>query len=120
MQLNETQESTATASAPRYDTLVVRGAVGSVVPKEVDGGEVVSWSRGHELAAMEALEEFVQDLATDDTTYPAFVTERAEAVLKLMRQRRAIGWAAEAALIECPKCPFGPCDCGTARGASDA
>lgn len=120
MQLNETQESTATAAAPRYDTLVVRGAVGSVVPKEVDGGEVVSWSSGHELAAMEALEEFVQDLAIDDTTYPAFIAERAEAVLTVMRQRREVGWAAEAALIECPKCPFGPCECDTARGASDA
>lgn len=120
MQVNQPQSGTAEATTPRYDTIVVLGAQGNVVPKEIDGGAVVSWSRGHELAAMEALEEFVQDLATDDTTYPAFVTERAKAVLTLMRQRRAIGWVAEAALIECPKCPFGPCDCGTARGASDA
>ncbi|WP_050547508.1 hypothetical protein [Pseudomonas brassicacearum] len=121
MQVNQPQSGTPEATTPRYDTIVVLGAQGNVVPKEIDGGAVVSWSRGHELAAMLALEEFVQDLAIDDSTYPAFITERAEEALKLMRQRRANGWATEAALIACPKCPFGTCDdCDIKWGASDA
>lgn len=98
MQLNESQDSSATAAAPRYDTLVLRGAEGSVVPKEVDGGEVVSWSRGHELAAMDALVEFVEDLAAGDCSYPTFIAVRAQSALNLMNLRRVHGWDADEAL----------------------
>ena len=124
MQVNQPQSGTAEATTPRYDTIVVLGAQGNVVPKEIDGGAVVSWSRGHELAALEALIEFVEELAAGDDPYPTLITERAQKALNLMKQRRTHGWAAEAALIACPKCadvPFGPCDdCDTVRGASDA
>ncbi|WHS62235.1 hypothetical protein [Pseudomonas sp. G2-4] len=129
MQIDQSQDSTEEAAVTCYHTLVFRGALGSVIPKKVDGGEVISWSRGHELAAMEALEEFVEDLAADGCLYPASITERAQKVLDLMKLRRVHGWYAEAATVraveqEFPKCadePFSPCDeCFTARGASDA
>lgn len=50
----------------RYDTLVIEGATGTTVPREVDGGRVVSWARGHALAELEPLEVFVQSLANGD------------------------------------------------------
>ncbi len=52
MQVNQPKGGNAEATTPRYDTIVIRGTQGSAVPKEVDGGEVISWSRGHELAGM--------------------------------------------------------------------
>lgn len=99
MQVNQPKSSTTEATTPRYDTIVIRGAQGNTVPKEVDGGEVVSWSRGHELAAMDALEEFVEDLAAVDCLYPASITERAQQALGLMKLRRDHGWDAEEALL---------------------
>ncbi|MBS7846217.1 hypothetical protein KFF47_25940 [Pseudomonas fluorescens] len=100
MQVNQPKSSTPEATTPRYDTIVVRGARGDVVPKEVDGGEVVSWSRGHELAGLNALEEFVEDLAAGDCSYPTFIAERAQKALDLMKLRRALGWATEPAPTE--------------------
>lgn len=124
MQVNQPKSSTPEATTPRYDTIVIRGAQGSAVPKEVDGGEVISWSRGHELAGMNALEEFVEDLAAGGDPYPTLITERAQKALDLMKLRRVHGWDAEAALLraaeqeclECSDVPFGPGDeCDTAR-----
>lgn len=61
MQVETPKVGAEQAITPRYDTLVIRGALGTTIPREFDGGEVVAWSRGHELAPMEALEEFVED-----------------------------------------------------------
>lgn len=97
MQVNQPQSGKPEATTPRYATIVIRGAQGSAVPKEVDGGEVISWSRGHELAGMDALEEFVEDLAAGDCLYPASITERAQQAPVLMKLRRVHGWDAEAA-----------------------
>ena len=92
MQVNQPKGGTAEATTPRYDTIVVRGARGATVPKEVDGGEVVSWSRGHELAALNALEVFVEDLAGGDDSYPPLITQRAQEALALMKIRRDQGY----------------------------
>lgn len=88
------------ATTPRYDTIVIRGAKGQAVPRELDGGEVVAWSRGHELAAMDALEEFVDDLAAGNCDVPEHVTSRAVEALALMRRRRELGWDADEAVAE--------------------
>ncbi|SDU87806.1 hypothetical protein [Pseudomonas mucidolens] len=96
MQVNQPQSGNAEATTPRYDTIVIRGAQGNAVPKEVDGGEVTSWSRGHELAAMDALEEFVEDLAAGDCSYPTVIAVRAQNALNLMTLRRLHGWDADA------------------------
>lgn len=88
MQVNQPKGSTQKATTPRYDTIVIRGAQGNTVPREVDGGEVVSWSRGHELAAINALEEFVKELAEGDCD----IAERAQKALDLMELRCARGW----------------------------
>ena len=95
MQVNQPQGGTVEATTPRYDTIVIRGALGNTVPKEVDGGEVVSWSCGHELAAMDALEEFVEDIAAGDCSLPEAITSRAQSALDLMTRRRNQGWDAE-------------------------
>lgn len=87
------------ANTPRYDTLVIRGAAGKTVPREVDGGEVVSWSQGHALAAMDALEVFVDDLA--DGSYHGLAQGAADA-LNLMRRRQALGWDADVVAEEPP------------------
>lgn len=95
MQVNQPQGGNAEATTPRYDTIVIRGAQGKTVPKEVDGGEVVSWARGHSLAAMDALEHFVDDLAAGDCSYPEAITKRAQFALDLMTSRLDKGWGEE-------------------------
>ena len=95
MQAQTPEVSTEKATTPRYDTIIIRGAKGKTVPKEVDGGDVVSWSKGHELAAMDALLEIVEDLAAGDCSYPAELTERANQALALMKRRRELGWDAD-------------------------
>ncbi|HGP0116981.1 TPA: hypothetical protein ACLET2_001910, partial [Pseudomonas aeruginosa] len=95
MQANQPQGGDAKASTPRYDTIVIRGATGKDVPREVDGGEVVAWSAGHELAALDALQEFVDNLAAGNCSQHSHLTHEAAAALNLMRRRRAIGWAAD-------------------------
>lgn len=99
MQVNQPKGSTAEATTPSYDTIVIRGALGNTVPKEVDDGEVVSWSRGHELAAMDALEEFVEDIAAGDGSLPEAITTRAQSALDLMTRRRNQGWDAESKIM---------------------
>lgn len=89
MQVETPEVGTQKANTMRYDTLVIRGATGQNVPREVDGGEVVAWSMGHGLAAMDALEEFVNDMA--DGSYHGLAKGAADA-LNLMRRRRALGW----------------------------
>jgi hypothetical protein len=95
MQAQTPKSGAAEATTNRYDTIVIRGAKGQTVPKEVDGGEVVAWSRGHELAAMDALEEFVDDVASGDCSYPAELTSRASQAMDLMERRRELGWDAD-------------------------
>lgn len=95
MQVNPQEVSAEKATTPRYDTIVIRGAQGKSVPKMVDGGEVVSWSKGHELAGMDALLELVEDLAAGDCSYPDELTERANQALALMNRRRDFGWDAD-------------------------
>lgn len=97
MQAHQPKGSAVEATTPRYDTIVIRGAQGKTVPKKVDGGEVVSWSQGHELAATDALLEIVEDLAAGDCSYPAELTERANQALALMKRRRKLGWDADEA-----------------------
>lgn len=95
MQAHQPKGSAVEATTPRYDTIVIRGAKGKTVPKEVDGGEVVSWSQGHELAAMDAMQEFVDDLAAGNCACTAELTERANQVLAHMERRRKLGWDAD-------------------------
>lgn len=95
MQVNQPQGGTVEATTPRYDTIVIRGAKGNTVPREVDGGEVISWARGHSLAAMDALEHFVADLAAGDCSYPDAITKRAQSALDLMTCRLDKGWGEE-------------------------
>lgn len=95
MQVETPEVGAEKATTPRYDTIVIRGAKGNTIPREYDGGEVVAWSRGHELAAMEALEAFVDDLAAGNCHQPASLTQGAAEALSLTRRRRAIGWAAD-------------------------
>ncbi|SQC71104.1 Uncharacterised protein [Pseudomonas aeruginosa] len=87
-------------SAPRrlahhaYDTIVIRGATGKDVPREVDGGEVVSWARGHELAAGDALLEFVNYVADGDCGITPELSTKARKALDLMERRSRLGWEA--------------------------
>lgn len=99
MQVETPEVGAQKATTPRYDTLVIRGASGKTVPREVDGGEVVSWSQGHALAAMDALAVFVDDLA--DGSYHGLAQGAAEA-LNLMRRRQALGWDADVVAEEPP------------------
>ena len=95
MQAQTPEVSANKATTPRYDTIVIRGATGQTIPKQVDGGEVVSWSVGHGLAAMDALEEFVDDLAAGNCHQPAHLTQAAAEAMNLMRRRRVLGWDAD-------------------------
>lgn len=99
MQVETPEVGAQKANTPRYDTLVIRGASGKTVPHKFDGGEVVSWSQGHALAAMDALEVFVDDLA--DGSYDGLAQGAADA-LNLMRRRRALGWDADVVAEEPP------------------
>lgn len=99
MQANQPKGSTQKATTPRYDTIVIRGALGKTIPKEVDGGEVISWARGHSLAAMNALENFVDDLAAGDYLYPEAITKRAQSALDLMNSRLDKGWGEEGSVM---------------------
>ncbi|MNE43782.1 hypothetical protein D3C81_765480 [compost metagenome] len=99
MQVETPEVGAEKATTPRYDTIVIRGASGQTVPREVDGGEVVAWSQGHGLAAMDALEAFVDDLA--DGSYHG-LTQGATDALNLMRRRRALGWDADVIAEEPP------------------
>ncbi|MFP5424951.1 MAG: hypothetical protein ACLGJA_03760 [Gammaproteobacteria bacterium] len=92
MQVETPEVGAQKANTLRYDTLVIRGAAGQTVPREVDGGEVVAWSLGHGLAAMDALEVFVDDLA--DGSWHGLAQGATDA-LNLMRRRRALGWDAD-------------------------
>lgn len=95
MQAQTPEVSSKKANTPRYDTIVIKGAKGQNVPKEVDGGEVVAWSVGHGLAAMDALEEFVDDLAAGNCHQPAYLNQGAADAMNLMRRRRVLGWDAD-------------------------
>ncbi|KSJ17031.1 hypothetical protein AO994_07015 [Pseudomonas aeruginosa] len=95
MQANQPQGGSAKASTPRYDTIVIRGATGKDVPREVDGGEVVSWARGHELAAGDALLEFVNYVADGDCGITPDLSTKARKALDLMERRSRLGWEAD-------------------------
>ncbi|WP_165495931.1 DUF551 domain-containing protein [Phytopseudomonas daroniae] len=95
MQVNQPQGGAAEPTTPRYDTIVIRGATGKNVPREVDGGEVVSWAVGHKLAALDALEEFVDDMASGNCNIPSPLTAQASSALDLMHRREALGWDAD-------------------------
>ncbi|ARU87092.1 hypothetical protein [Pseudomonas sp. M30-35] len=78
----------------RYDTLVIRGATGTEVPRTTADGEVVSWAQGHMLAQHGPLEEFVKDLA--DGVYEDYevrtIQAKASHALQLSRLQRFEGW----------------------------
>ncbi|HEQ1956007.1 TPA: hypothetical protein ACXN27_003196 [Pseudomonas aeruginosa] len=95
MQANQPQGGSAKASTPRYDTIVIRGATGKNVPREVDGGEVASWARGHELAAGDALLEFVNYVADGDCGITPELSTKARKALDLMERRSRLGWEAD-------------------------
>ncbi|MNP28965.1 hypothetical protein D3C76_1219700 [compost metagenome] len=75
---------------------MIRGAQGKTIPREFDGGKVVSWSRGHDLAAMDALESFVTAIAGGELDDLEEIQTGAERALELMRRRSSIGWDADA------------------------
>ncbi|MGJ3439597.1 hypothetical protein AAZU54_06300 [Pseudomonas sp. Je.1.5.c] len=95
MQVETPEVGAKKATTPRYDTIVIRGALGKTVPREFDGGEVVSWSRGHDLAAMDALESFVTAVADGELDDLEEIQTGAGRALELMRRRNAIGWDAD-------------------------
>lgn len=102
MQVETPEVGVPKANTVRYDTIVIRGATGQTIPREVDGGEVVAWSLGHGLAAMDALEEFVDVLAAGNCHLPPDLTQDAAEAINLMRRRRAIGWDADVATEQPP------------------
>lgn len=95
MQVNQPQGSTEEAITPRYDTIVIRGATGKVVPTTVDGGKVVSWARGHELAASDALLEFANYVADGDCGITPELSTKARKAIDLMERRSRLGWEAD-------------------------
>lgn len=95
MQAQTPEVSAEQATTPRYDTIVIRGAIGKEVPRTVDGGEVVSWARGHELAAGDALLEFVNYVADGDCGIGPELSAKARKALDLMERRSAQGWDAD-------------------------
>jgi hypothetical protein len=95
MQVNPQEVSAEKATTPRYDTIVIRGASGKEVPRSVDGGEVVSWARGHELAAGDALLEFVNYVADGDCGISPGLSTKAREALDLMERRSRLGWEAD-------------------------
>ncbi|MBI6601638.1 hypothetical protein [Pseudomonas sp. S4_EA_1b] len=95
MQVNPQEVSADKANTPRYDTIVIRGATGKEVPRSVDGGEVVSWARGHELAAGDALLEFVNYVADADCGISPELSAKARKALDLMERRNRLGWEAD-------------------------
>lgn len=95
MQAQTPEVSAEQATTPRYDTIVIRGAIGKEVPRTVDGGEVVSWARGHELAAGDALVEFVNYVADGDCGIGPELSAKARKALDLMERRSAQGWDAD-------------------------
>lgn len=95
MQVNPQEVSAEKATTPRYDTIVIRGAIGKEVPRTVDGGEVVSWARGHELAAGDALLEFVSYVADGDCGITPVLSAKARSALDLMERRNRLGWEAD-------------------------
>lgn len=95
MQAQTPEVSAEQATTPRYDTIVIRGALGKEIPRTVDGGEVVSWARGHELAAGDALLEFVSYVADGDCGIGPELSAKARKALDLMERRSAQGWDAD-------------------------
>lgn len=95
MQAQTPEVSAEQATTPRYDTIVIRGALGKEIPHTVDGGEVVSWARGHELAAGDALLEFVNYVADGDCGIGPELSAKARQALDLMERRSAQGWDAD-------------------------
>lgn len=67
----------------------------AAIPRTVDGGEVVSWARGHELAAGDALLEFVNYVADGDCGIGPELSAKARKALDLMERRSAQGWDAD-------------------------
>ncbi|WP_256578704.1 MULTISPECIES: hypothetical protein [unclassified Pseudomonas] len=102
MQVETPEVGADKAITPRYDTIVICGADDQTIPREVNGAEVVAWSLGHGLAAMDALEEFVDDLAAGNCKQPVHLTQGAADALNLMRRRRAIGWSADEPTAQAP------------------
>ncbi|MBH3356272.1 hypothetical protein I5Q19_21155 [Pseudomonas stutzeri] len=95
MQAQTPEVSAEQATTPRYDTIVIRGALGKEIPRTVDGGEVVSCARGHELAAGDALLEFVNYVADGDCGIGPELSAKARKALDLMERRSAQGWDAD-------------------------
>lgn len=95
MQAQTPEVSAEQATTPRYDTIVIRGALGKEIPRTVDGGEVVSWARGHELAAGDAMLEFVNYVADGDCGIGPELSAKARKALDLMERRSAQGWDAD-------------------------
>ncbi|MBA4931008.1 hypothetical protein [Pseudomonas aeruginosa] len=102
MQVQTPEVGAEKASTPRYDTIVIRGATGKDVPREVDGGEVVSWARGHELAAGDALLEFVNYVADGDCGITPELSTKARKALDLMERRSRLGWEADEQPVDWP------------------
>lgn len=72
----------------RYDTLVVLNATDKTPPMAAAGGEVVAWSRGHDLAFAEVLREFVQRIADGEMYLFDDLEGEAEAVIERANQYR--------------------------------
>lgn len=55
-----------TKQPTRYDTIVIKDSTSTAVPREVEGGQVVSWSAGHAIAEGNAYEEFAKAVMNGD------------------------------------------------------
>lgn len=72
----------------RYDTLVVKNADGTTIPRQAAGGEVVAWSRGHDLAYAEVLREFVERVAEGNIWMGSELEDAANEALETARRYR--------------------------------
>lgn len=76
----------------RYDTVVIKNATDKAVPREVAGGQIVSWAAGHALAEMHPLEEFARALADGNISCTDEVAAEAQRVLDLANRQREAGY----------------------------
>lgn len=83
------EKQKAEVARPRYDTLVVKNADSATVPRQAAGGEVVAWSRGHDLAYSDVLREFAERVADGGDMWMGTELEDAarEALETAMRYR---------------------------------
>lgn len=78
-----TEKQKSEGGGTRYDTLVVKNADSTTIPRQAAGGEVVAWSRGHDLAFAEALREFVERVANGEIWMGSELEDAAKEALEV-------------------------------------